>query len=306
MRAVRHGWALVLAGGDGGRLRELTRTIAGAPIPKQYCRITGDRSLLEMTLARVGRLAPPQRTVAIVNQDHLPLATAQLADLPADNVVVQPRNRDTGPGILLSLLALVRRAPRARVAVFPSDHWVADDAAFVAHVERAFRVLDRLPDKLVLLGVRPDRPEPGYGYLEPGAPLDPPGGDPAFHVRAFREKPSATLAAEIWRRGGVWNSFVMVFRAARVLELLARERPEEFACLRGMWTDRGALERAYESLAPWNFSGGFLARIPGHLVALRVDDVAWSDWGTPQAIERTLVALGRPLPWQSCKPPAAA
>ncbi len=88
-------WGLVLAGGDGTRLQSLTRLIAGSPIPKQYCRLVGERSLLEETLARVRNLLPPARTLAVVNRDHLPLASAQLATLPTRNVVVQPRNRDT-------------------------------------------------------------------------------------------------------------------------------------------------------------------------------------------------------------------
>src|SRR6059036_611241 len=88
-------WALVLAGGEGRRLQSLTRKIAGAPIPKQYCRIMGDRSLLEATLARIAPLVPQERTLAIVNRGHLPLARPQLAAIPASNVVVQPRNLDT-------------------------------------------------------------------------------------------------------------------------------------------------------------------------------------------------------------------
>src|SRR5205807_4368336 len=83
-------WALVLAGGDGTRLQALTRVIAGAPIPKQYCRITGDRSLLELTVARTSRIFPPSRTLVIVNRDHLPVARPQLRSLPVENVVVQP------------------------------------------------------------------------------------------------------------------------------------------------------------------------------------------------------------------------
>src|SRR5262245_2498439 len=96
----REPWALVLAGGDGARLRDLTTLIAGAPIPKQYCRIDGERSLLEATLARIAPVAGARRTMAIVNQSHLPLAYEQLASLPRENVLVQPANRETGPGIL--------------------------------------------------------------------------------------------------------------------------------------------------------------------------------------------------------------
>ena len=102
-------WALVLAGGDGTRLQALTRLIAGAPIPKQYCRIVGDRSLLETTLARIAPLVRRERTLAIVNRGHLSLARPQLAAIPTSNVLVQPQNLDTGPGLLVSLLALARR-----------------------------------------------------------------------------------------------------------------------------------------------------------------------------------------------------
>ena len=129
-------WALVLAGGDGTRLQALTRLIAGAPIPKQYCRIVGDRSLLETTLARIAPLVRRERTLAIVNRGHLSLARPQLAAIPTSNVLVQPRNLDTGPGLLVSLLALARRDAAATVAVFPSDHDMRDEAAFRRHVAR--------------------------------------------------------------------------------------------------------------------------------------------------------------------------
>ena len=129
-------WAIVLAGGDGVRLQALTRALTGAPIPKQYCRVIGERSMLETTLDRIASVAPRSRTLAIINRDHVPLAREQLRDLPPTNVLVQPQNRDTGPGLLLGLLELGRRAPGATVAVFPSDHFIRDNPAFRAHVAR--------------------------------------------------------------------------------------------------------------------------------------------------------------------------
>lgn len=292
-------WALVLAGGDGTRLRELTTLLAGRPIPKQYCRITGDRSMLEATLARIAPCVPPERTLVIVNRDHLTLAAQQLAGLPPENLLVQPCNRDTGPGILWSLLELERREPGARVAVFPSDHYVADDAAFRRCVNGACAVVDRFPDKIVLLGIEPDHAAPGYGYVVPAQPLPTPDATPAYRVATFREKPDRALARRILRRGALWNSLVMVLRAGRMLELAGAVRPDAVATLRAVGTDRAALERLYESTAPWNFSSDFLAHVPSELVVLRAEHTGWSDWGTRQAIERTFAAMNRRPPWSA-------
>ena len=290
-------WALVLAGGDGTRLQALTRLIAGAPIPKQYCRIVGDRSLLETTLGRIAPLVLPERTLAIVNRGHLPLARPQLAAIPASNVLVQPRNRDTGPGLVVSLLALARRDRAATVAVLPSDHHIRDEAAFRRHVARMALLVVAHPERIALLGARPDRPETGYGYIAPGHRLVGPGE--AFRVVAFHEKPAPTLAARIIRRGGLWNSFVMVGRVARMLELVRELRPGDVADLEGTPAEPDALAAAYERLAPWNFSRDFLARVPEHLMVARADDLGWSDWGTPEAIERTLAALRVAPPWRA-------
>src|SRR5690349_7472380 len=149
-------WALVLAGGDGTRLQGLTHVIAGAPIPKQYCRILGPRSMLETTLCRIGPLVSTDRTLAIVNRDHLAIARSQLRSLDTRNVLVQPRNLDTGPGVLLSMLEVARRDPDATVAMFPSDHHVRDAEAFRQTIEHMHRVIAARPRRIALLGARPE------------------------------------------------------------------------------------------------------------------------------------------------------
>lgn len=289
-------WGLVLAGGDGTRLQALTRIIAGAPIPKQYCRILGSESLLEATLARVHSFIPPERTMVIVNHDHLDLARGQLTAVPYENVIVQPCNRGTGPGIAAALLELARRDPDAALTVFPSDHFIANTAAFAARVTRMTSVLALEPEKIVLLGIRPEHADSGFGYLVPG---EPPGsvGHDAFAVAGFEEKPSRARAEVIIRRGALWCSFVMAFRLRRLLFLLRRNLPHQVAELEQLPSERLSRSAAYEKLAAWNFSPDFLQRNPRELLAVRADDLGWSDWGTPEAIERTVLSLGLNPPW---------
>ncbi len=289
--------ALVLAGGDGTRLQDLTRRIMGSPMPKQYCRIDGEHSLLESTLDRVAPLAPPERTMAIVNRDHLPIAASQLSRLPAENVLVQPSNRDTGPGILLSLLELEKRDPEAWVCLFPSDHYIADGAAFRSAVLRAVDTVAAHPDRLVLVGIVPEHADTGMGYIEPAAPLATAVDRLALGVRSFIEKPSLVVARKLVGRGSLWNSFVLVFRVARALELLERERPLDVARMRAALGEPSGLESAYKTLEPWNFSSDFLALVAPELAVVRAEETGWCDWGTPEAIERTFLAEGRTPSW---------
>lgn len=128
-----------------------------------------------------------------------------------------------------------------RVAVFPSDHYVGNPRSFLAHVERATSVVDEYPERIALLGIRPDWADPGLGYIEPGALPPVRRGGKAFHVSMFREKPGDQAATQIVRRGGLWNSFVMVFRVSRMLELIASARPADSSVTAGRVRRRRAL-----------------------------------------------------------------
>jgi len=291
--------ALLLAGGDGTRLQELTREVTGVPIPKQYCRLLHGRSLLEATLSRVNGFTSPKRTMAIVNQDHLALARDQLRSLPESSILVQPFNRDTGPGMIFALSQIARTYPNATVAVFPTDHYIDDDHTFMAHVLRATCVISTFPDKIALLGIVPDRPETAYGYIMPAQPLQTTRTPwSVFHVEVFREKPDTATAQDLIARGGLWNTFVMVFQAYRMLELLKALAPPESAQLFELPASPDEVARLYRGLTPWNFSTRVLARIPEHLIILKVDDVHWNDWGTRESVERTYRHLNLVPAWQ--------
>jgi mannose-1-phosphate guanylyltransferase len=296
---TREPWVLVLSGGDGTRLQALTQEITGAPIPKQYCPLVDGRSLLEATLARARAVTRPDRILVVVNRAHLPVAAAQLARVPAENVLVQPRNCDTGPGLAFSLGHLARRDPTAECVVFPSDHWISDEAVFAAHVRQVLCVIHRLPGKLALLGIQPEHAEPGFGYIEPASPVPVAGVVGARRVAAFREKPTAEEAERLVAAGGLWNSFVMAFHVPTVLRLLAHLRPADIRPMQSVAERPDLTDALYQhAVEAWNFSSGFLARIPQHLVVVRTAGTGWSDWGTPEAIARTFALLRRVPPWR--------
>src|SRR5262249_47928047 len=166
-------------------------------------------------------------------------------------------------------------------------------AALPLATGRMGRFVAGLPQKFALLGVRPERAESGYGYIMPGRALGA-NGD-TFAVRAFHEKPAAGVAAEMVRPGALWNSLVIVSRVRRVLDLLRALRPADVALLEDAPLD---LATVYERLQAWNFSREFLSRIPEQLVVTRADGLGWSDWGTPEAIERSFAAMGVVPPWR--------
>jgi mannose-1-phosphate guanylyltransferase len=155
--------AIILAGGNGERLRPLTRRLVGDDRPKQYCPVVGQETLLDQTRRRAAALVTSDRTLIVVTREHEPYYAPALAELPARNVVEQPVGRGTAPAILYALLRLRTVAPGGTVAILPSDHYVDDDAAFMARVEDAMEVVTARPDTIVLLGVEPDRPESQYG-----------------------------------------------------------------------------------------------------------------------------------------------
>ena len=217
---------------------------------------------------------------------------------------MQPRNAGTAPGILYPLLRLRQLAGNVPVAIFPSDHYVSDDGAFVGTVARAVEVVHRRADVVAVLGVEATGPEAEYGWIETDvASLELPG-EPAFPIQRFWEKPSAPLAERLFESGALWNSFVMVGWVDAFLALTARTAPEMSALVeplrRAVGTGREGrvAEQVYARLEEAvSFSERVLARATGGLVAVRLKGVEWSDWGHPQRVIATLRRAGWRPAW---------
>jgi mannose-1-phosphate guanylyltransferase len=293
-------WAIVLAAGEGQRLAPVTRMLYGHPLPKQFAALDGARTLLQSTLDRVRDEIPKARTVVVVAKDQQELAAEQLAEYPGVQMVCQPSNAGTGPGILLGLSVVKAQAPEAMVVILPSDHHIDAPARFIGSVRTAATCAAAVPDALVLIGAKPDRPASDLGWIVPAEVSA--VGD-VLGIAGFVEKPTPARAERLFREGALWNTLVMVGRvgafwrqAERHLarqtrlfnqygEALASRSPETSVD----HADR-LLARLYRRMPSADFSRTVLEHGSG-LSLVRLEGAGWSDCGTP---ERLLDCLGIP------------
>lgn len=302
-------WAIILAGGDGTRLRQLTQVIAGDNRPKQFCSVLGNETLLDQTRRRVALGIRPQQTLFVLTRSHEHFYIPHLKGVPDERLVVQPRNAGTAPAILYALLRVSHLNPDAVVAIFPSDHYVSDDVAFMSHIETAFESVAKRKDLVVLLGIQPDRPETEYGWIEPLSPGLPKYPDALNWVRRFSEKPAPELATVLMKRGWLWNSFVMVGRVSAFLEMIRRAVPDLLSRFQAIETnlntsdEERVVNKLYSDLPNINFSHEVLAARTGRLAVLPVTGLKWNDLGKPQRVLSTMAEMapsGRnEQPWAS-------
>src|SRR6202050_4557155 len=186
---------VVLAGGEGSRLRGLSRRIAGDERPKQFCDMLGSGStLLQHTANRVGRNISQDQIAYVVTRPHERYYKRLLEGVHPGRVFEQPANRGTGVAILLSILKVMRFDPSALVGIFPSDHYFSDEAVYSRYVEFMFNGAEYLPERVVLLGMRADRPETEYGWIEPARSGILSGDGSLQPIKRFWEKPSLEIA----------------------------------------------------------------------------------------------------------------
>lgn len=286
MTATDSVWGVVLAGGSGSRLSALTTDATGTVIPKQYCSFLGGPSLLRMTIQRLQTVIDPTRIIVVVSALHRRWWESELDDMVPENVIVQPCNRGTACGLLLPLISLLQRDPSARIVVSPSDHYVQEEGTLLLSITEALEQVAARPDLLVMLGMEPDRPDTGYGWITP----EPDSGDVVRAVTSFVEKPDARLADELMASGALWSSFTFITTAESLMH--------RFRCSMSWLVDRFSrrltntstfdrqygLLSLYDRLPTVDFSRRVLEHSDTEVHVLPVPPCGWTDLGTPQRV----------------------
>jgi mannose-1-phosphate guanylyltransferase/mannose-6-phosphate isomerase len=280
---------VIMAGGSGTRLWPLSR----AGFPKQFLALAGDQSLFQQAVARLNGLAAADIAVrpplVVGNAEHRFLALEQLREQGVEpaSVILEPVGRNTAPALTLAALAATEGAADPVLVVSPADQTVTDIPAFTAALQQAVR--GAAAGAIVILGITPDRPETGYGYIRSVG-----GDDGLARVAQFVEKPDAPTAARYLADGGyTWNSGMFVLRASTWLKALEAFRPDILAATRAAWQGREPDARfvrptreAFLAVPAESVDYAVMERCPGSAFDIRMVPLAagWNDLGAWDAV----------------------
>jgi len=266
-------WAVILAGGVGSRFWPLSTPRR----PKQLLPLVTDAPLLADTVGRLAPLIRPEQTLIITNASLADSVRALLPSLPAENVIGEPRAAGTAPALAWAAATIAGRgAPSDTMLCVHADWAIGDAAEFRATLSRAADVAER-EHALVTVGIVPARPDPGFGYIEPG---DPVGG--ARRVRRFAEKPNRERAAEMVASGYLWNSGIFVWRAGDFLDEVRAHTTEVAPQL--PLAEAGEIATFFAQVKPISVDEGVLER--SSRVMVIPGDFGWDDVGTWAALHR--------------------
>ena len=294
-----HVWSIVLAGGEGERVKPLVLRWLGRHRPKQYCTFVGKRSMFEHTVDRAFEIASPAQTVVVAAGHHRKETRDQLRGRSIGKLLQQPRNRDTAAGIFLPLSYVRSHDPHALVVIQPSDHFIYPEQRFLETVRQTVATVATMPDRLLLLGVQPDRLETEYGWIQRGAPLTGPHAHSVHTVASFLEKPGLAEADAALRAGGLWNTLVLTATVDTLWQVGRACFPDLMALFEDLgsaWDtpdESPALETVYQKMPAFNFSSQLLQRCPERVAVMELTGVLWSDWGKPERIAETIRRIGK-------------
>ncbi|MBZ0206119.1 MAG: mannose-1-phosphate guanylyltransferase [Flavobacteriales bacterium] len=275
-----HTYCIIMAGGIGSRFWPMSRTAH----PKQFLDFLGHgRTLIQQTFDRFAALCPPENIYVVTNAQYAALVHGQLPALRPEQVLLEPDRRNTAPCIAYANHAIAKRDPKALIITAPSDHLVTDEKEFQARMHIALEQA-AAEDCLVTLGITPDRPDTGYGYIQFSA-QGPAGRPEVKRVKNFTEKPDHAKAQQFLDSGEyLWNSGIFIWSLTSIRKAFGKHLPEMEALF-------STGEAAYGTPA----EADFIAKVYGTCESISIDygilekadnvyvvagDFGWSDLGT--------------------------
>jgi mannose-1-phosphate guanylyltransferase len=258
--------------------------------PKQFLNLVGDKTMLQLTMERLKGVAEISDTYIVAGSDLKDIIMEQVPQLPEENIIVEPFGRDTAAAIGLAALVLERKDPREVMIVLPADHYISDIPRFQKVLKSAVAAAWR-GENIVTLGITPNRPETGYGYICQGELHDIFAGTPAYRVVRFLEKPSYARAVRFLSIGNyLWNSGMFIWRVDLICQMIEKHTPQLAQGLNKIGQVMGTeqyldvLGEVYTGLPKISVDYGILEKAEKVLVMR--GDFGWDDIGSWTALER--------------------
>lgn len=274
----KNNYAIILCGGSGTRLWPLSRTSR----PKQLLALNGDKTLLQQTANRLTKLITDDHLFTVTNEDHKFEVIGQLTQehgASAKNVLAEPISKNTLPAIAWATYRIYEENADAIIGVFPSDHSIENELAFLKAWQTAEKAANK--DYIVLLGIEPSSPASGYGYIKPSKLLEINSTLPIYEVDIFVEKPDTLEAEKFLRNGYLWNSGMFVFKAKTFMNILKTYQPEIHYQITKLSYNKNIGE-IYANLPNISMDNGLAEK--ADKVAVVPVDMSWSDLGSWDSI----------------------
>ena len=279
-------YGLILAGGRGTRFWPRSRRARS----KQVLSFLGDRTLIQQTVDRLSAILPPERIWVLTNDDLRGEIVRQLPEVPKNQILAEPAQRNTAPCIGLAAHILHSINPNAVMGVFPADHVITKPKRYAKLLKPAFKAAEA--GNIAVLGIKPRWPETGYGYIEFGKGVQA-GSRTVENVISFREKPDIKTAKKFVAAGRFfWNAGMFFWKAETLLEALRKHQPKTWTLLAGLptWGKRDFSTRVAESFPRCeNISIDYaVLEKAKNVVGIAIDDIGWNDVGSWNAVYELL------------------
>lgn len=274
-------YAVIMAGGSGTRFWPVSRTAT----PKQFLAITEQRTMIQATVDRLLPVFPKENILIVGNQAHETLLAEQLPEFTADQFILEPFGRNTAPAIGLAATVLRKKDPEAVMLVVPSDQIIRKQDHFLEIVKEGLLLAKAEPHALITLGLKPSRPETGYGYIQIDEDFHLDSYPNAFPVKTFAEKPNLETARRFLAAGDfLWNSGMFIWQAETILQEIKTHIPDldiELDALSPFFGTSGfypVLSESYGRMPNISIDYGIMEK--AGLVFVLKADLGWSDVGS--------------------------
>jgi len=279
--------ALIMAGGEGTRFWPLSRK----DHPKQFLKLNDDqKTMLQETVERINELVPLEQVFIATNEDYQKAIKKQLDGIPEKNIIVEPIKRNTAACIGLSSVVIEDKFPGSTMIVLPADHLIKDEIKFVNILSKAVMTA-AIGKNLVILGIKPTRPETGYGYIHYGNHLHTIDGNQVFEVQNFTEKPDLDTAKEFLEAGNyLWNSGMFIWQLDSILYNINKHLPKMHGSLlkikNALGTDleKEVIKNEFEQMESVSIDYGIMEKADDIFVI--PSSFGWDDLGSWPALER--------------------